>query len=310
MKRLFNTPLVQIILSILLIPVSVILITKLLPGTAEHGNTVYEKESRYNYIRIVDDNSIRSLLFTKAPGAKIQSAVHLGLPDELVLEYSKMVFASLAFVEQPQRILVVGLGGGIIPSTFAKQFPDVQIDIVELDGEVVHVAKRFFNFTPSAGTNITVSDGRVYVRQAKQKGLRYDLIILDAFNGSYIPPHLTTREFLKEVLLILNDGGSVVSNIHHRNKLYGYQQRTFADVFPQNYVFEGKHNAIVISTGQKIKLFRQHIEKELSKLQKRFHFSFDPKALSELLIDKPSWNTKGDILTDGYSPVNVLISKE
>ncbi|MCG8632943.1 MAG: fused MFS/spermidine synthase, partial [Desulfobacterales bacterium] len=216
---LFNNPLFKIILAVLTIPVSVIFITKTLPESDTHGNVIYEKESRYNYIRVVDDDPVRSLLFTKGPGAKIQSAIYPDSPDKLVLEYSQMVFAGIAFVRQPQRILIVGLGGGIIPSVFAKYFPDLQIDVVELDGEIVHVAKKFFNYNPSARTNIIVADGRVYVRRAKHEGIQYDLIVLDAFNGSYIPSHLTTRDFLQEVFLLLKDGGCVVSNIHHRNRL-------------------------------------------------------------------------------------------
>ena len=130
--------------------------------------------------------------------------------------------------------------GGIIPSTFAKHFPAAQIDIVELDDQIVKVAKDFFSFQPSDHTNTIIADGRVYIRQAKNKGIRYDIVVLDAFNGSYIPSHLTTKEFLQETLSILKDGGCIVSNIHPRNKLYEYQQRTFSDVALQNYVFERK----------------------------------------------------------------------
>ena len=107
MNRLRGNPSLQIILVMLVIPVTVILTTKILPERDNHGNIRHEKESQYNYIRVVDDNSIRTLLFTKELRAKIQSAIHLELQDTLVLEYSQMVFASIAFVQQPQRILVV-----------------------------------------------------------------------------------------------------------------------------------------------------------------------------------------------------------
>lgn len=278
--------------------------------STRNANIVYEKESRYHYIRVVDENAIRKLMFTLNPGAEIQTAIDLDSPRRHVLEYSRMVFASLAFVQQPHHILVIGLGGGIIPSTFAEYFPSAQIDIVEIDPEIVKVAEDFFNFRPSNRMSIFVADGRVYVRQAKYKGTKYDIIVLDAFNGSYIPSHLTTKEFLQEVFLIVKDGGCVVSNIHHGNKLYGYQQRTYSAVALQNYVFEGASNAIVISSQQQNSLSRQKVKKKLFQLQNQFQFTFNLNSVGKLLIDQPAWNTEGDILTDDFSPVNILKSKQ
>lgn len=157
--------------------------------------------------------------------------------------------------------------------------------------------------------NIIMADGRVFVRQAKHEGIRYDIIVLDAFNGSYIPSHLTTKEFLEEIFLVLRDGGCVVSNIHHSNKLYEYQQRTFTKVALQNYVFEG-NNAIVISTQQKDKLSREEVEKKIFQIQNKYQFSFNLNSIGKKLIEIPTWDTDGDILTDDYSPVNVLKAKK
>ncbi|MBT6339703.1 MAG: fused MFS/spermidine synthase [Desulfobacula sp.] len=304
-----NNQSLNIILVILFIPVVGLLSILTVSEGTQDENVVYEKESRYHYIRVVDDNSIRTLFFTKGPGANRQSAIYLDSPDKHVFEYTQMVFASLAFVQKPQNILVIGLGGGIIPSTFAKHFPAAQIDIVEIDDEVVNVAKDFFNFNPSSLSNTIVSDGRVYVHQAKNKGLRYDIIVLDAFNGSYIPSHLTTKEFLQEVFSLLKNGGCVVSNIHHKNKLYEYQQRTYSEVATQNYTFKG-NNAVIISTQDRDRLSRKEVKKKFSQIQNQFQLSFNLKSIANKLIKRPTWDTEGDILTDDYSPVNVLKSKK
>lgn len=301
----------RIILAILLIANFFLLaISFIYEDAIRNPNVIYEKESRYHYIRVVEDNAVRKLMFTLGPGAEIQSAIDLHSPDRHVLKYTKMVFASLAFVQQPQHILVVGLGGGIIPSTFAKYFPSAQIDVVEIDGEIVKVAKEYFNFNPSVHTNVIVADGRVYVRQAKSVKKQYDIIVLDAFNGSYIPAHLTTKEFLQEVFSLIKDGGCVVSNIHHRNKLYGYQQRTYSEVALQNYVFEEKISAIVISNQQISKLSGQEVKERFTQLQNQFQFSFNLNSIGRMLIEKPTWDTEGDILTDDFSPVNILKSKK
>jgi len=295
---------------LLIVDIFLLLGFVLFQRSTRSANIVYEKESRYHYIRVVDENAIRKLMFTLNPGAEIQSAIDLDSPGRHVLEYSRMVFASLAFVQKPQHILVIGLGGGIIPSTFAEYFPSAQIDVVEIDREIVKVAEDFFNFRRSARMSIIVADGRVYVRQAKHKGIKYDIIVLDAFNGSYIPSHLTTKEFLQEVFFIVKDGGCVVSNIHHGNKLYEYQQRTYSAVAFQNYVFEGTSNAIVISSQQRKSLSHQKVKKKLFQLQNQFQFAFNLDSVGKMLIEQPNWDIEGDILTDDFSPVNILKSKQ
>ena len=300
-----------LVLALILLPIAlIILILTVSQDVLLAGHVIYEKESLYHYISVVDNKSVRALQFRKGPGANEQSAINLNNPDEHVLEYTKMIFASLAFVPRPEHILVVGLGGGIIPTTLRKHYPDAQIDIVELDNDVFEVAQKFFDFRNSELTKTFIADGRVYVRQARDSGKRYDIIILDAFNGTYIPPHLTTKEFLQEVFELLNDNGCIASNVHNNNKLYGYQQRTYANVAPQSYIFEGKNNAIIVSTRQRTKKTRQEIKDSIFQLQGLHGFSFNLETVGELLIKKPTWPTQGEILTDNFSPVNILKSKK
>jgi len=66
-------------------------------------------------------------------------------PDYLSLAYLRSVFVSLVFVEQPQRVLVVGSWrhASALPP---PALPAMQIDCVELDPEVIAVARQFFGF--------------------------------------------------------------------------------------------------------------------------------------------------------------------
>ena len=101
-----------------------------------------------------------------------------------------------------------------------------------------------------------------------------------------------------------------MSNIHNSNKLYGYQQRTFAEVALQNYVFEGEYNFVIISTQEKARLSDQEIKNSISRMQNQHGFSFNLELIGKMLVEKPTWDTTGDILTDNYSPVNVLKSSK
>ena len=103
---------------------------------------------------------------------------------------------ALALVAQPQRVLVVGLGGGSLPSLLRKHFPRLVIDVVDIDPVVVEVAKKFFGFREDAAMRVVVDDGRHYLQQYRD---RYDIIFLDAFGDESTPYDLTTLEFLQSM---------------------------------------------------------------------------------------------------------------
>jgi len=65
----------------------------------------------------------------------------------------------LAFVEQPKRVLIVGLGGGTIPSLLRKHYPKMTIDVVDIDPDVVAVAKKYFGFHEDDAMHVRVADG-------------------------------------------------------------------------------------------------------------------------------------------------------
>lgn len=269
---------------------------------------VHEAESQYHYIRVSQKAGVRTLYFRKGPGAARQSSINLKNPLRLELEYTKMVFAGLLFIQEPQRVLVVGLGGGLVPTVLRHHFPQVQIDVVEIDPKIVWVAERYFSYSNKRPTRTIVLDGRVFVRQAANAGWRYDMVVLDAYTGSYIPPHLMTKEFLHQVASILAPGGCVVSNIHTTNMLYEYEQRTYAAAFPQNHTFLGKKssNAIVVSKNEPNSISRADLTTKAKAMQDAHQFEFDLEKIAEMYSDEKKWKTEGDILTDDFSPVNLL----
>ena len=100
----------------------------------------------------------------------------------------------LAVVEEPKRILIVGLGGATIPNFLHKHYPRTTIDVVDIDPDVVVVAKKFFGFKDDPTMRAHVADGRKFVEESRD---RYDIIFLDAYGRDNIPYHLATREFLQ-----------------------------------------------------------------------------------------------------------------
>src|SRR3990172_5857273 len=156
-----------------------------LAALAHAGETVlYEKASAYSTIVVTEEeHGLRTLRFGR--GGPRQSVVKLGDPDYLALPYARVALVGLAMCEEPRRILVVGLGGGTLPSFLRKHYPDAVIDAVEIDPEVVDVARKFFGFREDARMQAHVGDGRNFIENVRPPG--YDIIFLDAFGTDSVP---------------------------------------------------------------------------------------------------------------------------
>jgi len=270
---------------------------------------IYEAESQYHYVRVTKKGSALTLYFKRGPGAARQSVIDLKHPHQLELEYTQMAFIGLAFIDEPKRVLVVGLGGGAIPTLLRHHYPRLPIDVVEIDPMVRDVAKKYFYFRDKPPTRAIIADGRVWVRRAARQRIRYDIVVLDAYTGTYIPPHLMSKEFLGQVGDIVAPGGCIVSNVHTSNRLYEYEQRTYAATFPQNYTFLGvkSSNAILVSRKeQEPVLTERELKLRAKMLQEKHKFHFDLAKMAAMFSTKKDWKEEGDILTDDFSPVNLL----
>lgn len=224
-----------------------LLLSCLLFGTAiapAAERLLLEKQSPFGSVFVTeDDDGMRTLRFERY-GAR-QSVVKPGDPAHLELPYSRIVPMAFAFVPEPKSALVIGLGGGTIPSFLRKTHPAMRIDAVDIDPVVVEVARSHFGFREDANLKAHVADGREFVERAAE---RYDLIFLDGFGADSVPAHLTTREFLSAVRSRLTPGGIVVGNLWGRsvNSKYDAMVKTYRSVFQGIYVVD------VVGSGNKM----------------------------------------------------------
>ena len=175
------------------------------------GKLVYEKESAYNYIQVVQDGSRTELILNEGQAIhSIYDSQHplTGGPWDYMLIADS--FRPAQAVEPvPADVAILGLAGG----TAARQYtiaygPGVRITGVEIDPEILDVAHRYFHLD-EPNIHAVVADARYWLDT--QAG-RYDVIVLDAYRQPYIPFHLTTREFFDEVRSHLKPGGVAVVN--------------------------------------------------------------------------------------------------
>ena len=118
---------------------------------------------------------------------------------------------------EPKKILMIGLGGGSISTYLGRYMPEVAIDTVEIDPGVIRPRRQYFGIRETPRVRYLDGDGRVFLNRNKE---RYDLILVDAYHGGYVPFHLLTREFYALVKQRLAPGGAAAFNVHDGTKLY------------------------------------------------------------------------------------------
>ena len=195
------------------------------------AEVIHRERSLYQTILVTKRASTLCLQFSQRRMQRKQSCLDQRRPKEMALTYTKMMMAALLLNPSPSRALIIGLGGGTLPMALAALHPEADIDVVEIDPAVVKVAQRYFGFTEGDNLRVHVQDARVFTRRASQAGPAYDLIMLDAFGADYIPEHLMTREFLREVLALLQENGALAANTFATSKLYDHESVTYRDVF-------------------------------------------------------------------------------
>jgi spermidine synthase len=266
---------------------------------------LHTERSIYRNLFVVEDNGLRCLTFRRAVATERQTCMRTAQPDYLVFPYTRMMLGSLLVKPDPKRVLIIGLGGGTLPMTLRQLFPDLEIDVVELDPAVTRVAEKFFGFKRDERMRVSEEDGRVFVKKAIRAGTKYDIVMLDAFEDEYIPEHLSTKEFLLEVKSTLTPDGVVAANTFSSNRLYPYESATYAAVFGTFYNLKLGNRIIWAQPNQLAE--RSALETNAKAFDAAFDKrGFDPDWLLDLASTDRDWDKDAKILTDQFSPSNIL----
>jgi spermidine synthase len=202
-------------------------------ATAKEG-VLYEGQTMSGLTKVTQDiDGIRTLRFGQY-GPR-QSVVKIGELDYLGLPYARSAMIGLAFTEQVDRILVLGVGAGNIPMFLRKYYSAAQIDVVDIDPQIISLAKEYFNFLEDDLLRAHAQDGRAFVENVQKP---YDLILLDAYTAAGIPKHLASKEFLLALKKALKPSGAIIANMWSTpkvNPLYRSMLRTYQEVFHEVY---------------------------------------------------------------------------
>lgn len=216
------------------LPLLVFLLVPPALGAAQSDYTEHY-DTPYNSITIQRTGDIVELRARARGDERLESAVDLSDPLKPIVAYTRSLYGALFLHPEPKRVLMIGLGGAGFHRLFAASFPDSQLQSVEIDPKVYELAQTKMGFKPSPRTPVALIDGRMFVKRNKEQ---WDWIILDAFRGGFVPPHLKTIEFYRECAARLSDRGVFVSNLHANTELFYADLKTIMAVFPQVVIFD------------------------------------------------------------------------
>lgn len=175
---------------------------------------LYQKKSRYNDITVTQKGSYVTLY---SPEDIIQSEINIKQPLKPHLEFNRYLLFSLVFCPKPSAILVLGLGGGVVPRVLSAICPEAIVDVVEIDAEMLKAAENYFGFTTSSRLRVHLEDARAFIRRTRKE---YDLIIVDTYCGLNLPQSIDNPSFFKDCGNLLSEGGILSVNLIPFDKPY------------------------------------------------------------------------------------------
>ncbi len=274
---------------------------------------IHQEDSPYQQVRVSENDLFRYLILNNTFHAVMWKAE----PTFLALPYSQVMMGVLPILDQPTRGLILGHGGGSLAKWLAEHWPELELDVVEMDPSVVQAAEQYFDYIPPPNHHVVVQDARMFLRT---NPAQYDVVWVDVFARHLIPFHVTTQEFFEELRShVTRDGAIAVNlassnapaNIRRAEAIMATMGLTFENIVtygvagPEwlktkqgsiNLIFFAGEPAKLIPTPQFLNLATRSMN----------HSKFPPEGLEYFLSHTPVSLELGQILTDDFSPLDLL----
>ena len=143
----------------------------------------------------------------------VQGAMRIRKPDWPELEYAQQMMAWMLFIEQPRKIVQLGLGSATLTKFCYRQFPEATVTAVELNESVMTICASMFKLPPNdARLNVVQMDAFDFVTD-EANHCEYDVIQCDLYDATARGPVLDTPEFYQACNECLADGGIMTVNL-------------------------------------------------------------------------------------------------
>lgn len=265
---------------------------------------VEQIETSYNNIFITQRGDFITMSFRLRRRDETESVINLRDIGELPLPYTRAMTVGLAYADELESMLMIGLGGGTTSRYVARHVKGIDVTVAELDGGVIKMAKKHFKLKEGPRYKILERDGRVHLMRNRKA--RYDIVMVDAFRGGYVPFHLLTREFYELLKKRLTPGGVAVFNVHGGTRLFESTMKTLKSVFGHVETVPAAGSIIaVVRNGPPLSV--EEATRRAEARQALYEFRYDLRVLlqgrREIGI-----GPRARLLTDDFAPVNLYES--
>jgi spermidine synthase len=273
-------------------------------GIKKTAGQIYEAESAYNYIQVLELDGYRYLRLNEGQGVhSIYSPATLDYGGPWQQFLAGPFFYADREPTDVSRIAILGLAAGTTARQATAVFPNVVMDGFEIDPAILQVGRDYFGMN-LPNLNAIAQDARWGLANSRA---RYDLIGVDAYRPPYIPWHLTTQEFFQIAADHLTDEGALVINVAHTpgdRRLIEGLATTIGTIFPSIYVMDipGTFNAMIYATLQPTEA--ANLERNLAALAARAEAH--PLLLTSLSL---AWDNlqsapqRTTVFTDDLAPI-------
>lgn len=168
---------------------------------------------RFGFARLLPDTDRPRAWLLTVDGAP-QSYVDLDDPGYLEFEYARCIGHAVDTAAPPGAPLdVLHLGGGAftLPRYVAATRPGSRQEVVEADGELARFVEEHLPLPMGAGIRVRIADAGEAL--ADFPSAAADLVLVDVFDGSTVPPTVTAVGFVRHAARVLRPGGLYAANL-------------------------------------------------------------------------------------------------
>ncbi|MGV6859177.1 MAG: spermine/spermidine synthase domain-containing protein [bacterium] len=238
------------------------------------GTLLHTVRDEYGLVEVVERGEKRILYF-ETPVE--QSCIVLHEPLRLMFDYYRPMLLPLLFQPSPGKVLLLGLGGGVLARFLVETLPETEVVAVEFRESVVDIAYSHFGLPDTPRLSVWVTEASWFLGHTEE---RFDLIMVDVYDALGLSEHAAQVAFFDSAMLCLEEGGMLAMNLWTSDKesfseVSAMLQRVFEDRVFYVDVNEGNRVALAFSAGEPSQSMKQ-LKREASAWRDRAGIDFVP----------------------------------
>jgi len=269
-------------------------------------DVIEARESQYNDIEVTRRGERVTLGFRHHSRVYSESTVNLRDPLQLIAPYTRSMMAGLFYANEVRSVLDIGSGAGRTAGYVHAFVPGARVTSVELDPDVIDLARRHFGVRDDDRFHVVARDGRMFLAES---GERYDVIMIDAYRGPFVPFHLLTREFYALAASRLEAGGVIVQNVEPTTMLFDAAAKTIGAVLPNVDAYRAGANVVLVAYDGPERTPAALAAAAVAR-QEAYGFRYDLRELlrdrRRLADERGAVDAAAAVLTDDFAPVDAL----